>query len=154
MVHCGDEIGVAQSVGGHQVNFAVEDVLQCFLQPEVAVKKAAGIFRAERNQKINVAVLRVKRAIGRRAEYLQSLYAKTAAQCGNFGAVLFDEVDHGVLSRGLCRQLPIHRLKHFGQIRAKQLVDAAHAALLGEGGVFEVVGDYRQIACYVFADHV
>ena len=50
--------------------------LQCFLQAKVAVKKAAGVFGAELDQKINVAVRWVKRTIGCRAKHLQTLYAK------------------------------------------------------------------------------
>ena len=131
----------------------MKHVFQRFLQPEVAVKKAARVLRAELDQKINVAAHWVERPTRRRAKHLKALHAKTAAQSSNFGAVLFDEVDHGVFSLELCRQLPIHRLKHLGQLRPKQLVHAAHAAFLGEGGVFKVVGHDAEIGGDVVADH-
>ncbi len=38
----------------------------------------------------------------------------------------FDEGNHGVLSLELCRQLPIHRIKHLRRLRAKQLVHLAN----------------------------
>ena len=75
----------------------MKHTLKRFLQPEVAVKETARIFRAELDQKIDVAVRRIKSTIGRRTEHIQTLHAKAVAQFGNFGAVLFDEVDHGVL---------------------------------------------------------
>ena len=78
----------------------MKHTLKRFLQPEVAVKETARIFRAELDQKINVAARRIKSTIGRRAKHIQTLHAKAVAQFGNFGAVLFDEADHGA---GSCR---------------------------------------------------
>ena len=56
------------------------------------------------------------------------------------------------LTRRSRHQLPIHRLNHLPQLRAKQLVHFAKAAFAVEGCVFKVVGLYAQIRSDVVSD--
>ena len=80
----------------------MKQALKGFLQSEETVKEATGMVRTELNQKINVAACRIKITISRRTKHLQTMHAKALAQCRDFGAVLFDEADHGALESGLC----------------------------------------------------
>ena len=68
-------------------------------QPEVAVEETSLVFCTGRHQKINIAVCRIKFAICRRAKYVQTLYAKTAAQFSDGEAVLIYECNHGLSCR-------------------------------------------------------
>jgi hypothetical protein len=137
LVNSSSEIRVCQRGGRNQIDLSAKQLLKRFLQPKVAVKKAARVVLAELDQKIDVAVSRVKRAIGSRAKHLQILHAEAAAQCGNFGAALFDEVNHGVLSLGLCRQRWIRRLnqrlKHY--VFPRTLANVTQAVRLADAAV-------------------
>jgi len=79
LVHRCKNIGIFQRGGHYQINLAGKQLLQCFLQSKVAIEQFARVVRKEVDQKINVTVCRIKRAIGSQAEDLQTLHAKTAA---------------------------------------------------------------------------
>ena len=62
--------------------------------------------RRELDQKIGVAAIRIEVGAARgRAEYRRSAHRVAAAQKGDIGAVLFDQVVHGVFGNGWCRRL-------------------------------------------------
>ena len=79
LVHRSKNIRIFQRGGRYQVNLAGKQLLQCLLKFKVAIEQTARITRKEFDQKINMAVCRVKRAVGSHAEDLQALHAKTAA---------------------------------------------------------------------------
>ena len=109
LVHRCKNIGIFQRGGRYQVNLADKQMLQRLLQFKVAIEQTARVTRKEFDQKINVTLCRVKRAISSQAEDLQTLHGKTVAKGGNCGAVLFDEGNHGVLWMELCCQ---RRIRH------------------------------------------
>ena len=126
---------------------------QGLVQTEVAVEQVRLCARAEIDDEIDVAALRVECIGGGRAEHIQALHAELAAQPMDFIAAGFDDLVHGGLAGKLCRQRCVQARQDGGQLCAEQLVHPPQPALLAERWQVEVVDVDAQAGCDVVADH-
>src|SRR5438128_4376179 len=94
LIERGKEIGVFDGQGLHQVDLALEQLLQGEPQAEVGFGMPPWFHGQKVDQKIQVAAFRVPRTVSRRAEDFQRLHPVLSAQLFQLGSVLFDQLDH------------------------------------------------------------